>query len=129
MFQVQLAQRAEAFLFLFLFVEWVMFFKSKNVSSFKVLQSSEAIEFKEGESLLDALDRKFTMNQSCGGMGSCGTCRVRLSDDSVYPKRNEVEEEMAEVRSFDKLERLSCQTLACEDLIVDLSPQNIRKED
>ena len=53
------------------------------------------------------------LNHSCGGMGTCGTCRVRIlsSLESLGPlePRNEIEIEMANDRGFAENERLACQ--------------------
>lgn len=58
---------------------------------------------------------------SCGGMGSCGTCRVIVESDFVsLPKREGVEAEMAEDRGFEPRERLACQLEACDGLVVRL---------
>jgi 2Fe-2S ferredoxin len=60
-----------------------------------------------------ALENGIDLNHSCGGMGSCGTCRVIIeSDPSILPARNEIEAEMAEARGFDLTERLACQLAA-----------------
>jgi ferredoxin, 2Fe-2S len=50
------------------------------------------------------------IDHSCGGNGTCGTCRIIVEnfEDSV-PERNEVEREMAEDRGLAPNERLSCQ--------------------
>lgn len=63
------------------------------------------------QTLLDiAVDNSVDLPHSCGGMGSCGTCRVRLSVTSgPCPERNEIELEMAIERGFAVDERLSCQ--------------------
>ena len=65
----------------------------------------------EPQTLLDiTVDNSVDLPHSCGGMGSCGTCRVRLSVASgPCPERNEIEMEMALERGFSKDERLSCQ--------------------
>jgi len=60
-----------------------------------------------------ALKNKIELNHSCGGMGTCGTCRVRIlsSLESLGPlePRNEIEIEMANDRGFAENERLACQ--------------------
>ncbi len=53
------------------------------------------------------------LDHSCGGMGSCGTCRIIIeSDVSNLPERTDLEREMAEDRQFADKERLACQLLA-----------------
>jgi 2Fe-2S ferredoxin len=65
-------------------------------------------------SVLDlALRAHIPLEHSCGGMGSCTTCRVIVeSDVTLLSPRNEVESERAEERDFAENERLSCQLLA-----------------
>ncbi|CAN5607393.1 hypothetical protein BH10BDE1_BH10BDE1_21250 [soil metagenome] len=64
-----------------------------------------------GKTLLElAVDKSVDLPHSCGGMGSCGTCRVRLTViEGDVPERNEIETEMANERGFADDERLSCQ--------------------
>ena len=61
--------------------------------------------------LLESLnDAKIPVSQSCGGSGTCGTCRVYLRGSSAeHLSRSEVEIEMAEARGFSVDERLACQ--------------------
>jgi len=70
-----------------------------------------------GVSLLEGLlANKIEIDHSCGGFGTCGTCRIELQES--FPAeaqgamvRNEVETEMALDRGFSEQERLACQTL------------------
>ncbi len=64
-----------------------------------------------GKTVLEiAVENSVDISHSCGGMGSCGTCCVRLAVlGGVNPVRNEIEQEMATDRGFEAEERLSCQ--------------------
>jgi 2Fe-2S ferredoxin len=63
------------------------------------------------ESILDLANKaRVKINQSCGGMGTCGTCRVIVNKGlDRLPTRNELEEELALSRGFLENERLACQ--------------------
>ena len=70
------------------------------------------MEFRAGDNLLDTLNaNKVSISQSCGGNGTCTTCRVFILKglDQCAP-RTELENERAEERNFENHERLSCQT-------------------
>lgn len=69
------------------------------------------VEFERDRTLLDlAVDNSVDLPHSCGGMGTCGTCRVKLTvQTGTCPGRNETEMEMAIERGFADDERLSCQ--------------------
>lgn len=71
------------------------------------------------ESVLQmALENGVSLNHACGGMGTCGTCRIKvLSDLEQLPPRNEVEQDMAYDRGFSEKERLACQMEPFEGLI------------
>lgn len=64
-------------------------------------------------SLLDiAVENSVEISHSCGGMGSCGTCRVYLEWEPSQGGPNpptEIEEEMRQDRGFIASERLACQ--------------------
>jgi 2Fe-2S ferredoxin len=64
-----------------------------------------------GQTVLEAiLMSKLEIPHSCGGMGTCGTCRVFVLDHSQsLSEPEELEREMAQDRGFSKAERLSCQ--------------------
>ncbi len=76
----------------------------------KIIKTDETVFLKEG-TLLEGLNgEKKAINQSCGGMGSCGTCRVIVEKSStVLSERTDVEREMAVDRGFEEKERLACQ--------------------
>ncbi len=66
-------------------------------------------------SLLDiAVENSVEISHSCGGMGSCGTCRVYLEWEPLEGGPNaptEIEAEMRADRGFSACERLACQTV------------------
>ncbi len=72
----------------------------------------KSCELRGEDSLLDvALNNKLEIGHSCGGMGSCGTCRVIVLEGlELLNPRNEVEQEIADTRGFQPNERLACQT-------------------
>jgi 2Fe-2S ferredoxin len=77
-------------------------------------------EIEGAESVLEvALRNDLDIGHSCGGMGSCTTCRivVEKSVDSL-PPRNELEEDIATMRGFSDQERLSCQLPPLNGLVV-----------
>lgn len=80
----------------------------KLIDGFGVEHHLDAIS---GKTLLDIfVDNSVEIAHSCGGMGSCGTCRIRLhGEKGRIPEREEVESEMAIERGFAEHERLSCQ--------------------
>ncbi len=57
-----------------------------------------------------AIDNDIPLNHSCGGFGTCGTCRVLVDNHVDLPARNPIEQEMAKDRGFQDNERLACQT-------------------
>ena len=88
-----------------------MFFKRTKPFHVKFLPSERTVVAQHEVSLLDlALKHKIPIDHSCGGSGSCGTCRVVIVSkaDSLGPM-NFIEEAMAKARGFASDERLSCQ--------------------
>jgi 2Fe-2S ferredoxin len=80
------------------------------------------LPFETESSVLEvALRHGVEIPHSCGGMGSCTTCRVIvLKSPHPLPPRNDLEQDIAEMRSFTDSERLSCQLPPSPGLIVRL---------
>lgn len=80
------------------------------------------IPFKRGETLLSALQRsRLPVHSSCGGMGTCGTCRIIVKEGSqLLPIPNEVEQEMIVDRGFEANERLSCQISPHSEIVIEI---------
>ena len=77
----------------------------------------------EGSVLEVALKNKIEISHSCGGMGSCTTCRVILeSDPDLASPRTDLESEIAESRGFVDRERLSCQLEPRDGLVIRIPP-------
>lgn len=100
--------------------------KSASKMAFRLEPDGEVreVSFSPGASVLDtALENEIPISTSCGGMGTCGTCRVWVeSAPADLESRNEIEREMALDREFDAAERLACQTSAREGLVVRVPP-------
>ncbi len=77
-------------------------------------------EIGKAESVLEvALNNKIELSHSCGGMGSCTTCRVVVeSSVTDLPPRNELEQDIADMRNFTPQERLACQLPPRKGLVV-----------
>ena len=80
-------------------------------SCFHVLPDQIDVPTSQGETFLDALLKAgIAIDHSCGGMGSCGTCMVKIVTGlEKMDCRNELEQEIARDRKFSAEERLSCQ--------------------
>jgi 2Fe-2S ferredoxin len=99
-------------------------FKSTSEDDVFIAESPDGecfnVPFKNNWTVLSSiLDTELNIATSCGGMGTCGTCRVEIIDaPESLEERNEIEIEMAEARGFNDKERLACQITACRGLKV-----------
>ena len=68
-----------------------------------------------------ALNNNVDIDNSCGGSGSCGTCRIFIKQnlDKLEP-RNDTEQAMADDRGFSVDERLACQIEPVDGLVVEI---------
>lgn len=90
--------------------------------SVKLVVNGEEYAIPESANLLEALlSLGFDVSHACGGMGSCGTCRVRITGGLPLPERNELEAERAQELGFADSVRLSCQLPCVEGLSVEIS--------
>ncbi len=76
-------------------------------------------KFDKEESVLEvALKRDVAIAHSCGGMGTCGTCRIEVKSSLIdLPVRNEIEQELATDRGFSDSLRLACQLSPVDGLV------------
>ncbi len=83
------------------------------------------IEIGRGVNLLDAAQKAgVDLVASCGGVGICGTCRVRIAQGQVTPPT------LTELESLDAAQiqagfRLACQTEALSDVRLDIPPESL----
>lgn len=93
------------------------------------LPSQTRIETENHASVLSvALSGAVPVEHSCGGMGSCGTCRVIVQSSlTELGPRTEIEAEMAQAREFSLNERLACQLEPYDGLVVRLPDQRTKK--
>ncbi|GIL17114.1 MAG: hypothetical protein BroJett040_08650 [Oligoflexia bacterium] len=80
-----------------------------------------------GQNLLTALlKNKVKISNSCGGSGTCGTCRVQvIGEVSGLSERTDIEIEMAKERGFVPSERLSCQCSVFGPVEIQIPNQSI----
>lgn len=80
------------------------------------------IPFKDETSTLELLLKNdIEIDHSCGGMGSCGTCRVLIKSNlHDLPQRNEIEQERAHDLRFNESERLTCQLCPYAGLTIEI---------
>lgn len=83
------------------------------------------VEIEEGANLLDAAQRAgVDLVASCGGIGICGTCRVRVIQGKVTPLTLTEEEALdAEQRAAGM--RLACQVEPLSDVRLDIPPESL----
>lgn len=86
-------------------------------------------EIEDAESVLDvALRNGIEISHSCGGMGSCTTCRILIERSSeALPPRNELEQDIADMRKFEDHERLACQLPPVAGLVVRI-PESLAED-
>lgn len=103
--------------------------ESEIMKSIKVLRKNSSVELSldksisrqiideggdENSMLQWLLQNQIEVSHSCGGMGTCGTCRILiLEGQELLNSRNPIEEEWASERQLPPQERLACQTTVC----------------
>lgn len=93
-----------------------------STKTLHIVGQTKTISFRSKENLLTILNaNKISINQSCGGNGSCTTCRVIIHSPSEYfSERTEIEAERALERDFTRQERLACQAELLESAIIEI---------
>lgn len=93
--------------------------------NFIIREEIKEVRAKEGQTLLQVAERAhLPVPHSCGGMGTCGTCRLIVREGlELLPEPNFVEAEMIHDRGFAPEERLACQNEAIAGLVVEVPHQ------
>lgn len=101
---------------------------SKLPVSLTIMPENRIVHASHGDTILEAiLDAGLELNHSCGGMGTCGTCRIFvLQGLELLSERNIPESEIAQDRNFLHEERLACQNFAQSGLVIDRGPANTK---
>lgn len=74
-----------------------------------------------------AIVEQIPLHHTCGGFGTCGTCRIYVRKGlENLPERNEIEAEIAADRGFAPYERLACQTEPIDGLVVEIPSSEIK---
>jgi uncharacterized 2Fe-2S/4Fe-4S cluster protein (DUF4445 family) len=83
------------------------------------------VEVDPGTNLLEAAQKAgVDLVASCGGIGICGTCRVRVVQGEVTPVTL-TEEESLEAAQFEAGYRLACQAEPLSDVRLDIPPDSL----
>jgi ferredoxin len=84
----------------------------ESTKTLTICGSHIEVKFKEPSNVLELLNANdVSINQSCGGSGTCTTCRFMIRKGAeFFSEPNELESERAGERNFDEFERLACQT-------------------
>lgn len=96
-----------------------MSFFKRNKKIIEKESGSQVFEIIEdsGNSILEQLtEQGVDIDHSCGGMGSCGTCVIRVLNVEVLPGKNELEIELSVNRKWAEESRLACQNLCFKNL-------------
>jgi ferredoxin len=82
-----------------------------KIESQKNLPTRSVFADEELTLLANLLNHRIEIDHSCGGNGTCGTCRIRVIDGlENFSEMGEVETEMKTDRNFTDDERLCCQS-------------------
>lgn len=86
----------------------------------KILPEEIDVPASHTDTILEALlEAEIEIDHSCGGMGTCGTCRVFVEKGlEKFGPRNEPESEIAQDRQFAENERLACQNFVKDGLVL-----------
>lgn len=95
---------------------------SDSTKTLIILEKNVELKFEKPILLLDLLNaNEIGINQSCGGNGTCTTCRVFVRKGTAsLSSRSELELERTEERGFDDNERLCCQTTIFDSAVIEI---------
>ncbi len=88
--------------------------------SFRVFPEEKTVYASHGQTILEAIiSADIEIDHTCGGMGTCGTCRIFVEHGlDSFPEAGEIESEIRTQRGFAANERLCCQNLVAPGLVL-----------
>lgn len=91
-----------------------------------ILENNVELQFDRSVRILDLLNANgISINQSCGGNGTCTTCRFFIrKGESSFSARTDLEQERADERGFESYERLSCQAEIFNSAEIEIPKEN-----
>jgi ferredoxin len=97
-----------------------------STKTLKIYKNFVEVQFLPPVRMLDLLNAtNVSINQSCGGFGTCTTCRFIVRNGlASFTPRTETERERAEERGFAENERLACQTEILDNAEIEI-PESI----
>ncbi len=92
----------------------------------KIVNRNEEIEVKQGVKLLDGLaERGYRLMSNCGGMGSCGMCRVKVLEGLKEPKEEYFGPLSEDLKKAGWV--LACQLPVEADLVIQLEEKLVER--
>ncbi len=94
--------------------------KTTSQSLVTFLPGEKKVDIGSNSTVLEmARSSRIPINQSCGGMGTCTTCRLIVEEapEGCSP-RTEIEQEQADDRGYKENERLACQLKPSPGMVV-----------
>lgn len=91
-----------------------------NRHKLTIQPENREVEVLEGSTVMDALnDAGLEFDFPCGGMGTCGKCRIKMLAGIEQPTISE--QELLEQKELNEGMRLACQTTICADSSIEIS--------
>jgi len=99
----------------------ILVMKGQKKYLIKFIPSGKSIKISHGYNLRQAiLDCGIYIDSSCGGVGTCGRCRVRIKEGEVNTKKTKLISPAEKEKGY----VLSCLSKVESDLIVEIPPQH-----
>ena len=94
--------------------------RSSEKKRIKFLTAKKIVKFTGAPTILQlAIANDLPLNHSCGGMGSCTTCRIRVAAGlEKFDPPGEIEHEHIQRRGWEPELRLACQNAAKDGLTI-----------
>ena len=82
----------------------------------------------EDASLLDSLlAADIEVESICGGLGVCGSCKIRVLEGNATERTQEEEDHLTD-EMFEQGDRLACQTYPLSDLVINIPASSLARD-